>query len=131
MKPKNIYIYLFKIRFPLVVLHLFEIQFPTKNSRAKFFIKMHRFQIIHQKLNSKGFFQPLVVTRLFKIQFSTKKSLAKFFLKMHRFFPTPGGDTFVQISISYKKFPSEIFHKSAWISTYLPQNEFERFFFDP
>ena len=29
--------------------------------------------------------------------------------------PTAGGVTFVQKSIFYKKFPSEILHKKAWI----------------
>ena len=47
--------------------------------------KIHRFRLILQKLNSKGFFRPLVETHLFKIQFPTKKFLTKFFIKMHRF----------------------------------------------
>ena len=31
--------------------------FPTINFSAKFFINVHRFRRIHQKLNSKGFFR--------------------------------------------------------------------------
>ena len=31
----------------------------------------------------------------------------------HKLNITPGGDTFVQNSISYNKFPSKIFHKNA------------------
>ena len=46
---------------------------------------MLRFQLIDQKLNSKGFLRPLAVAHLFKIQFFTKKFLAKIFIKMHRF----------------------------------------------
>ena len=51
--------------------------------------------------------------------------------EFERFFPTPGGDTFVQNSISYNKFPNKIFHKIAWILTYSPETEFERFFPTP
>ena len=58
-----------------------EERFPTKNSLTKFFLKMHRFRIIHQKLNSKGFFRPLVVTHLLKIHFLQKISQQYFSLK--------------------------------------------------
>ena len=47
------------------------------------------------------------------------------------FFPTPDGDTLIQNSISFKKFPSKIFLKNAWILTYLPKTEFARFFATP
>ena len=96
-----------------------KINFLRKNSLAKIFIKMHRFRLIHQKLNSKGFFWPLVVTYLFKFQFLTKNVIAKIFIEMHGFqllyqpktkikrsFSTPGGDPFFQNSIFYKKFLS-------------------------
>ena len=56
-----------------------------KNFLAKFFIKVYRFRLIHQKLNSKDFLRPLVVTHLFKIEFPTINFLAKFFIKSHRF----------------------------------------------
>ena len=47
------------------------------------------------------------------------------------FFPTPSCYAFVQNSIFYNKFPSKIFHKNAWISTYLPKTEIARFFATP
>ena len=55
----------------------------------KIFINIHIFQLIDQKLNSKGLFQPLVVTHLFQIQFLS----------------THGNVMFVQNSISYKTVP--------------------------
>ena len=67
------------------VTYFFRIQFYTKNFLAKFFIKVHRFRLIHQKLSSNGTFRTLVVTHLFKIQFPTKNFLAKFFIRVHRF----------------------------------------------
>ena len=83
--------------------HLFQIRFATKNFIAKFFIKAHSFRLIHQKLNSKGFFQPLVVTYSFEFNLNF---LAKFFIKVQNF-PDPGGDTFlfkkVQSLSIYKK----------------------------
>ena len=106
MKPKNIYFYytkhlhlptlhIFLLIYqklnskdffrPMVMLHLFKIQFSTKNFLLKFFIQMHIFCLIHQKLNSKGFLRPLVVLSLFKIRFATKNFLAKFFIKMYKF----------------------------------------------
>ena len=48
-------------------------------------MKMHRFRLIHRKLDQKGFFGPLMVAHFFKIEFPTKNFLAKFFMKMHRF----------------------------------------------
>ena len=93
-------------------------------------MKGHRIRLIHQKLNSKGFFRPLVTTHSFKIQIPTKKSHSKISYKnasistyspkteLERFFPTPGGDIFVS-------------HKNASISTYLPKTELERFFPTP
>ena len=62
-----------------------KLQFPKKNFLTKFFIKVHRFRLIHQKLNSKVSFRTLVETHLFKTQFLTKNFLAKFLIKMHRF----------------------------------------------
>ena len=38
--------------------------------------------------------------------------------EFENFFPTTGGVTSVQNSISYKKFPTEILHKNSCISTY-------------
>ena len=121
MKRKNIYFYNTKHLF--LLLNLFKIQFTTKNFLAKFFIEVHRFRLIHQKLNSKYFLRPLVATHLFKIQFPTKNFPVKFLINMHRFwlihqklnskgfFPIPGSDTLVQNSNSYKKFSIEIFIK--------------------
>ena len=70
---------------PLLVLHLTKIQFPTENFVAKFFIKVHRFRLFHQRLNSNGFFRSLLVTNLLKIKFPTKNLQAKIFIKVHRF----------------------------------------------
>ena len=56
-----------------------------KNVVTKFFIKVHKFRLIHQKLNSNDFFRPLVVTHLFQIRFATKNFPAKFFIKMQNF----------------------------------------------
>ena len=67
------------------VLHLFKIQFSTKNLLAKFFIKVHRFRLIDQKMYSNGFFRPLLVTNLLKIKFPAKNLLAKIFIKLRRF----------------------------------------------
>ena len=47
------------------------------------------------------------------------------------FFLTPGGDTFVQKFLPYKKLPSKIFQEHAKISTFSPKNDVERFFFRP
>ena len=81
MKRKNIYFIYTKHL--LLLLHLLKLQFSTKNFLAKFFIKEHRFLLIHQKLNSNGFFS------------------------------APRCDTFVLNSICFKRFHSKIFHKSA------------------
>ena len=51
--------------------------------------------------------------------------------EFERCFPTPGSDTFVMNSISYKKLHSEIFHKFEMISTFSSKTEFERFFPSP
>ena len=63
---------------PLVVTHLFKIQFPTYpiNFVAKFFIKMYRFQLIYQKLNSKIFLRTLVVTHFRSKNFLTAESFS-------------------------------------------------------
>ena len=110
----------------LSVASLFKIQFPTNNFLGKFFIEMHRFRLIHQKLNQKGFFGLLFVARLFKIKFPTHNFLGKFFIKMHstyspktkakRFFSTLFRGTFVQNSNSNKKFLREIL--SLYLSIY-------------
>ena len=84
-------------------------------------MKMHRFRLIHQKLNQKGYFGHIFVARLFKIQFTTKNFVGKFFMKMHGFrliyqnlirkvFWTHFRGTLVQNLISYKKLFWEIFH---------------------
>ena len=128
---------------PLMVTHLFKTQFPTKNCLTKFFIKVHRLRLIHQKLDSKGFFRPLVETHLFKIQFPTIDFLAKFLIKMHWirltnqklnskdfFLPLVTTHLF-KIKFLTKKIPNKIFHKNASISTYSPKTEFERLFRTP
>ena len=42
----------------LVMARLFKIQFSTKKFLAKIFIKIYKSQLIHEKLNSKGFWTP-------------------------------------------------------------------------
>ena len=125
---------------PLVVLHLFTIQFATTNFVTIFLIKVHWFRLIHQNLNSKDFMQPLVVSHLSTIQFATKNCSGIFhksaFISYHslntefeRFLPTPGHYTFVLNTISYKKFPSKISHKSVSMSSFslkLNSNDFSR-----
>ena len=115
--------------------------FQQKNFLPKFFMKVHRYRLNHQKLHTKRFFRPLVVTHLFEIQFSTVIFLAKFFiksqryrlihqkLKNNRFCPNPGDYTFAQNSMSYKTFPNKFFikvHKYRIIIQKLNSNGFFR-----
>ena len=58
---------------------------PYKKFLKGFLVKMHRFRLIHQKLNHNHFCGPLLAGGLFKIPFHTKNFLRKFFIKMHRF----------------------------------------------
>ena len=103
------------------------------------FMEMHKFKLINQKLNLKGYFRPLVMTRLFKNRISTKKFRAKLFMKMRiltywpkaefrKIFLTSGGCTFVRNLISYTNVRMENLHKNAWMLTYRPKTDIERFF---
>ena len=124
---------------PMVVLHLFKIQFHTKNFVAKF----HKNKSISTYL-TKAEPEWLIPTpagyAFVQNSIPYNKVPSKIFHKsaqisnyspkpaFERFFPTPGGVTLVQNLIFYKKFPSEIFHKLAVTSTYSHKIEYERFF---
>ena len=68
-----------------MVTHFFKIRFATKNFLAKFLIKMHRFRLIHQKLNSNGLFRTPNGYALVQNSFPTINFLAKLFINVHRF----------------------------------------------
>ena len=55
------------------------------NILAKFFIKVHRFLLIHQKLYKKDFSRLLVELHLFRIQLPTIYFLAKLIIQTHSF----------------------------------------------